>query len=138
MLSVGSCASRARHPGGGWPPVGRQDVLFIPRSGQPLPHHGVPTRRLVFSGRKENNCFLYPSAWSTWVHSAVCWMADQAGGWKQIWAKLFFYFFFLSKWHFYTSFWNATCFEFFSSIFIYNLKYAEGRQICKTRFFEKF
>ena len=34
---------------GGGPPVDRQDVLLLPGPSQPLPHHGVPTRRSVLT-----------------------------------------------------------------------------------------
>ena len=46
-ILVGSCESGAWYPGGGWPPVGRQDVLLLPGPRQPLPYHGVPTRRYL-------------------------------------------------------------------------------------------
>lgn len=43
-----SCKSWARCPSRSWPPVGRQDVLFVSRSGQSLSRHGVPSRRWVY------------------------------------------------------------------------------------------
>ena len=35
--------------------MGGQDVLLVPGPGQPLPHYGVPTRRLVLVLLQSNN-----------------------------------------------------------------------------------
>ena len=42
-----SCQGRERYLGGGRQPLGGEDVLLLPRRGQPLPHHGVFTWRYV-------------------------------------------------------------------------------------------
>lgn len=36
----GTCSRRTRHPGGGGPSVGGEDVLLVPRLHQSLSHHG--------------------------------------------------------------------------------------------------
>ena len=40
-VSGGACESRAWYPGGGGPPMGGEDVLFVSRCVKPLSHHGV-------------------------------------------------------------------------------------------------
>ena len=54
------------HPGGSRQSLGRQNVLQLPGQVEPLPHHGVPTRRcglllqpLTIRDQSASSCFIH-------------------------------------------------------------------------------
>lgn len=72
------CAGWEGHSGGGWPPVGGQNVLLLPGSAESLPHHGVSPRRWVpqvtcYTGSWHSSLDLHGYSKATCKHNLKDW-----------------------------------------------------------------